>query len=38
MLTVPIEYREIFHPRKPSAAQGIIELFTEVLTLEDHRK
>jgi hypothetical protein len=34
---VPIEFREIYHPKKLQA-QGILEMFTEVLTLEESRK
>ena len=33
----PIEYREIFHPKKFGHAQGILELFTEVLPSDKAR-
>jgi predicted small metal-binding protein len=33
----PIEFREIYHPQK-NAAQGILEMFTEILTIQDAAK
>lgn len=34
---VPVEYRELNHPQK-SQTQGILELWTEILTIDDARK
>ena len=37
IISNPIEFRELYHPQK-NAAQGIIEMFSEIMTKEDAAK